>query len=43
MFDGEGMGGGIWSRFMWLRTVGGGASTTVIVILPFKNGVKFLG
>jgi hypothetical protein len=43
MFDGKDMGGGMWSRFVWLRTVSGGVIITVIVILPFANGVKFLG
>jgi len=43
MFDGKEMGGGVWSRLIWLRTVSGGTSITVIVILPFTNGVKFLG
>jgi hypothetical protein len=43
MFDGKDLGGGVWSRFIWLRTVSGRASITVIVILPFTNGVKFLG
>jgi hypothetical protein len=41
--DGKYMGGGVGSRFIWLRKVSGGASITVIVILPFTNGVKFLG
>jgi len=32
MFDSKDMGEGVWSRFIWLRTVSGGAFITVIVI-----------
>jgi hypothetical protein len=41
--NGKDMGGGVVSRFIWPRTVSGGAPITVIVILPLTNGVTFPG